>query len=187
VRVLLLTAAFVACAFGMIEVSTTAFAEALGNRSAAGVLLSLWGVGSITGGVIFSARRWGRAVQSQYLVLLGFLAAACLLLALPRSFRWMGAAIVLAGLGIAPWISCFYLLVDRLAPPGTASESATWVSTGFAAGMALGRWLAGLAIEARDAHSGLAGAGVLLIFGFSVAWMTRARLVTAGRGDRGSP
>ena len=47
--------------FGATEVTTVAFAEDLGNKAIAGVLLALWALGSLVAGLITGAVTWRSA------------------------------------------------------------------------------------------------------------------------------
>jgi predicted MFS family arabinose efflux permease len=90
----------------------------------------------------------------------------------------MGALIVFAGLPIAPWLSCTYLLVDRLTPAGTVTEAFTWVLTGFLSGQSVGASLAGVLIDASGPRMALLAATVSLTLAAVVAvtrWPTFAR------------
>jgi predicted MFS family arabinose efflux permease len=151
-----------AAAFGAVEVAVPAFAERLGSRALAGPLLALWAVGSMLGGLLLGARATGRGPERRLVGLLALVAAGIALLALVAGTVQFGAGMVVAGLGIAPAIACLYLLVDRLAPPGTTTEAFTWVSSAFATGIAAGNALGGAVVQraGTDAVFLLAAAGV---------------------------
>jgi MFS family permease len=143
IRAILVTIVLLAAAFGIVEVAVVAVAERLGSRTLAGPLLALWAVGSIVGGLAFGSTSSGRATERRLVGLLGLVVAGIALLAVASGVVQLGAGMVVAGLGIAPAIACLYLLVDRLAPPGTLTEAFTWVTTAFAAGFAGGNAVGG--------------------------------------------
>ncbi len=60
---------------------------------------------------------------------------------------------VLAGLALAPMISCQFSLVGALAPEGTVTEAFTWHRAATIAGMAGGSALGGSLIDARGASA----------------------------------
>ena len=62
----------------------------------------------------------------------------------------------LSGLALAPAISLIYLLLDSLAPVGSAAEATGWVLTAIVGGAALGNALAGVAVTEASPHAGLA-------------------------------
>jgi MFS family permease len=123
VRGLLLAVMLVGAGFGALEVALPAFVEELGRQpAAAGVLLAVWSVGSIAGGLAYGASspRW--APRRQLPVLVGALAVGCLLplLAagpLPAGMLLMGACLVGYGLAIAPVFACNSVLLARPRPP----------------------------------------------------------------------
>jgi predicted MFS family arabinose efflux permease len=143
IRAVLATIVSLAVAIGIVEVTVVASAEQLGSRTLAGPLLALWAVGSMTGGLAFGGRTSDRGPGRRVVGLLVLVAVPIALLAVAAGTVQLGAGMVLAGLGIAPAVACLYLLVDRLAPPGTVTEAFTWVTTAFATGFALGNALGG--------------------------------------------
>jgi hypothetical protein len=68
---------------------------------------------------------------------------------------------------LAPTISVIYLLLDSLAPTGTAAEATGWILTAIVGGAALGNAAAGVAVTEASAHAGLAvaaaGGGLTLL------------------------
>jgi hypothetical protein len=166
-----------AVAFGLLQVAITAFAAHNGAPGAAGVLLATWTSGSLAGGLIAGGQEWGTSVERRYVLLLLLLAAAFSLLLLPATNLQMGALIVLAGLPIAPWLACTYLLVDRLTPTGTVTEAFTWILTGFLSGQSVGASLAGVLIDASGPRMALVAAAVSLALAAVIAvgrWSTFA-------------
>ncbi len=79
---------------------------------------------------------------------------------------------VLAGLCLAPMISCQFSLVGALAPEGTVTEAFTWHRAATVAGMAGGSALGGSLIDAHGAGAafalgcvGVAAAAALAVVG----------------------
>src|SRR5207245_708385 len=63
---------------------------------------------------------------------------------LALAFAGLGAALLLAGVGVAPGFATAYGLTSRIAPEGTTTEAFSWLSTGIAVGVAGGSAFAGL-------------------------------------------
>jgi MFS family permease len=178
IRTLVAVMVLLAVAFGLLQVAIAAFAAGNGAPGTAGVLLATWTSGSLAGGLVAGGREWAAPVERRYVGLLLLLAGAFALLLLPRTNPQMGALIVLAGLPIAPWLSCTYLLVDRLTPTGTVTEAFTWVLTGFLSGQSVGASLAGMLIDASSPRMALLAATASLTLAAVVAltrWPTFAR------------
>jgi MFS family permease len=178
IRTLVAVMVLLAVAFGLLQVAIAAFTARNGAPGAAGVLLATWTSGSLVGGLFAGGRRWAAPVERRYVGLLLLLAGAFALLLLPETNLQMGALIVFAGLPIAPWLSCTYLLVDRVTPVGTVTEAFTWVLTGFLSGQSVGASLAGMLIDASGPRMALLAATVSLTLAAVVAvtrWPTFAR------------
>ena len=193
IRTLITVMVLLAGAFGLLQVAIAAFAARNDAPGAAGVLLATWTSGSLAGGLIAGGRNWATPVEWRYVVLLLLLVGAFALLLLPTTDLQMGVLIVLAGLPIAPWLSCTYLLVDRLSPTGTVTEAFTWILTGFLSGQSVGASLAGVLIDASGPRMALLGATASLALAAGIAmtrWSTfahpdqAARNHRAGRGER---
>jgi MFS family permease len=148
VRTLVVTMLPVGFAFGILEITITAFATAEGHRELAGVLLTLWAVASAAGGLVYGARpRRGTASDTHLRVALALpLGLAPILLA---TSPWTMALLVIpAGIFIAPLLATRNELAGLVAPPGTETEAYTWPLTAIVAGIAGGAALAGVLVDA---------------------------------------
>jgi predicted MFS family arabinose efflux permease len=86
---------------------------------------------------------------------------------------------LLSGLTLAPTVSVLYLLLDAVAPPGTATEATGWVLTSFVAGASAGAGLGGAAVHAWGPHAGLAVGLAGSVLAAAVAWLGQHRLTLA--------
>ncbi len=170
-RALLVPIALTGAALGSTEVGLPALALHAGSRSASGLLLSMWSVGSMTGGLWFGGRAWRASLWTRYGVLL-VLAVGCIapLIAARSVLAGVGGT-VLAGLTIAPVFSCQYALVGQAIDPGRETEAFTWVSAALVAGIAAGSALGGGLVSA---------VGFSAPFVFSCAAMAAAALSSVG-------
>jgi predicted MFS family arabinose efflux permease len=169
-RTLVLVLLPVGVAFGAIEVAVPAFAENHGSRATAGVLLAVWGLGSMLGGLWYGTRRWETPPGRRFAAILAVLPLAMAPVGLAGSPAALGVLLVVAGAPIAPAFTTAYTLVNRLAPPGAITEAFTVTTTAVVAGIALGNAAAGALVEsigpgwtfvAAAAVSGLAPATAL--------------------------
>lgn len=148
---------------GAIEVAIPAALQEMGHRSATGLILGVWGAGSMLGGIAIS--RTPRARRPE-LRLAALVAAWGVLHALPAAAGTplgLAVTVLIAGSVIAPTFTTFNGLLDRIALPGTLTEAFTWTSTGMTAGAAAGGALAGRLADAVSPAAALAlgGTGVL--------------------------
>ena len=169
-RTLVLVLLPVGVAFGAIEVAVPAFAENHGSRATAGVLLAVWGLGSMLGGLWYGTRRWETPPGRRFAAILAVLPLAMAPVGLAGSPAALGVLLVVAGAPIAPAFTTAYTLVNRLAPPGAITEAFTVTTTAVVAGIALGNAAAGALVDsigpgwtfvAAAAVSGLAPATAL--------------------------
>ena len=88
--------------FGSTEVVTVAFADGLGEKSVAGVLLSLWALGSLLAGFVTGAITWRRGPAARMRI--GVVAFTALMAPTPLigNAVAMGVLLFLAGFAIAP-------------------------------------------------------------------------------------
>jgi MFS family permease len=187
IRAVLATIVLLAAAFGTVEVTVVAGAEQLGSRTLAGPLLALWAVGSMVGGLVFGARDTDRGPEQRMVGLLTLVVAGIALLSVATGLVQLGAGMVLAGLGIAPAIACLYLLVDRLAPAGTATEAFTWVTTAFASGIAAGNALGGTLVQRVGTDGAFLVAAAGIAAGTLLARLRRPALAARPTGMREAP
>jgi Major Facilitator Superfamily len=176
----LMGAAFgVGLAVGAAELAITAFASEHGLPELAGTLIAVQAVASIAGGLWYGARNWGSAPGERLpVVALVFGLCWAPLVAVP-SIAAAFPLMALTGFALAPTISLIYLLLDTLAPIGTAAEATGWILTAIVGGAAVGNAAAGAAVTASTPHAGLAIslAGGLLTF--AATWAGRGRLQEA--------
>ena len=131
---------------GATEVGLPSLALHAGSRPAAGLLLALWSVGSISGGLWYGARRWHSPLASRYRLLLAVLVVCTAPLIAARSVAAGAACSVLAGIAIAPLFSCQYALIGRAARTGSETEAFTWSTGALVGGVAAGSALGGAVI-----------------------------------------
>lgn len=134
-----------------------------------GLVIAVWGLGSIVGGLAYGALRRDLPVFA----LLAALGATTLPIALVAGVPALVALIFLAGLFCAPTITATVDAVSRVVPAATRGEAMGWHGSAMTAGSALGAPVAGYAIDrygfgggfASVALIGLAAAGLGTLVG----------------------
>jgi Major Facilitator Superfamily len=182
VRVLMGAALGVGIAVGAAELSITAFASEHGAAELGGTLIAVQAVASTAGGLWYGARTW-RRTPGERLPRVGMVFALSFvpLVAVPT----LGLAfplMALSGLALAPAISLVYLLLDSLAPTGTAAEATGWILTAIVGGAAMGNAAAGIAVTEASPHAGLAVALAGGLVTWAATWVGRGRLAATERG-----
>jgi MFS family permease len=152
--------------FGALEVAVPAFADAAGAPGMSGVLLALWSLGSVAGGLWFGARVVSVSLPRQYRwLLLGVTIGLAPLAA--ASDPWvLGALLFLGGTAIAPTLTVQNSLVGAIAPAHATTEAFTWLSTMATGASAVGAALGGALIEGP---AGVSGSLLLAVAGAALA------------------
>jgi MFS family permease len=164
VRVLIAVFALIGLSVGAVEVAVPATLEPDGQERLTGLMLGLWGLGSLLASL--AVARAGAASDpprrlAWLLVAWGATHAALALAVGPLS---LGGLLLLAGGAISPTIVYANAMLDHLAPEGTLTEAFTWTTAGLTGGMAIGAALAGVLadhVSASAAFAMLGGGGVL--------------------------
>jgi MFS family permease len=130
-------------AFGAVEVTLPAFADAEGKRQLAGVLIAMWSIGSALGGLVYGARPRLLPLRTMHLLVAALVPLGMASLALATTPLTMGLLVILAGLPIAPLIATRNELAGVVALPGSETEAFTWPLTALVSGVALGAAAAG--------------------------------------------
>jgi len=145
-RALLGPIALMGIGLGGIEVGLPSLALHAGSRPSSGLLLALWSVGSVTGGLWYGSRAWRISLARRYRMLLITGVACTAPLIVARTIPEGMICSLLAGLTIAPVFSCQYALIGRVVTAGSETEAFTWVAAALVAGLAVGSALGGASI-----------------------------------------
>ncbi|SFK91706.1 Predicted arabinose efflux permease, MFS family [Geodermatophilus ruber] len=164
----LLSGAALMVGFGALEVAIPAFADAAGSPGMSGVLLALWSLGSVAGGLWFGARVVSASLPRQYRWLLLGVTIGLAPLTAAESPWVLGALLFLGGTAIAPTLTVQSSLVGTIAPRHATTEAFTWLSTMATGASAIGAALGGALIESSAGVSGslllaLAGAALAVV------------------------
>ena len=165
-----------ACAFGLVEIGTTAYATEAASPAMAGVLLGVMSVGSAVGGLVYGSRTWRLPLARQFALMLAVMGIGIAPLALLRDFLPFALWCVAAGIAMAPALIMQSMLVARLSRPEHSTEAFTWSSTGLLAGVGLGLTFGGAMLETARSPSVFATAAGLSLLASGLALrLVRAR------------
>jgi MFS family permease len=145
-RAMLGPVAMMGAAIGLIDVGIPALALHAGSRASTGLLLALWSVGSLCGGLWYGGVNWRVPLTDRYRWLLAAAVACVVPLVFARTIPEGMIASLLAGVTIAPVFSCQYALVGRSITAGAETEAFTWIAAALMAGLAAGSTLSGVLI-----------------------------------------
>ncbi len=174
--------------FGSFEVTVVAFTGQAGSPGMSGLVLAIWAVGSMVGGLWFGSRSWSMTLGRQMLVLPGVLTVALVLAPFASTIPILALVTANAGVAIAPTLIAAFSLSQRLVPGRQLTEGLTWTNSGLAVGFSAGTAVAGVVVDAHGTVWGfvvpLVGAGLATLVG----WIGQSSFaVHAGSGDEPLP
>ena len=179
VQVLLGAFLLTSTAFGTVEVAVPAFADERGHPGAAGVLLALFALGGLVGALLFGART-RRGSPARWYVALGTLAVAGYALqSLADSLLVLGALGFVVAMPFTAQFVAMSTILDGLLPPGSDTETMTWLTLGNGLGVAGGSAIAGALTEASGTPAAFLAAAAVAACGVLVALAGRRSLVAA--------
>lgn len=158
--------------FGAMGVATIAFCSERGHVAAAGVVLGVYALGSLSAGVAYGAWRWRSPLDRRLVVAVAAMGAGVVPLAFATGIGLLGALAFLAGLAISPSLIAGFGLAERLVPAARLTEGLTWLSSALGAGVAIGSALAGRVVDVGGGQRGL-----LVAVG---CWLAAAVIATIG-------
>ncbi|MFD8788377.1 MFS transporter [Kitasatospora sp. NPDC059599] len=159
-RVLVLTFLATGMVFGATEITTVAYADALGHKAAAGALLGLVAAGSCLAGLLFGLLTPRRAPGVRFLTGAAAMAAV-LLLPLAAGLGGaglgvLGVVLFTAGTATAPTMVTGMTLVQELLPQRQFNEGMAMAVSGIVVGISAGAALAGTVAEHAAPGTGYA-------------------------------
>jgi hypothetical protein len=144
---------------GAAQVAVTGFAVGHGSERLAGLLLTAMSAGSVAAGLGYGTRAWRGTWTARFAALNWLLGSGLGLAALAMRAGAgpvaVAAALLLAGLAVAPIATENSLLVDAAAPSGTVTEAFAWLVTAVVAGGAVGSALAGPLLDRLGAAAAM--------------------------------
>lgn len=146
----------------------------LGQPTAIGLVLALWGLGSLAGALVYGGL--SRPISTFWL--LGALAVVTLPMALADGALALGGLGFVAGLLCAPTITASVDQASRIVPASARGEAMGWHGSALTLGGAMGAPFAGLAIDEVGAGGGFvapAAVGLVVAVVGAVAAQTRRR------------
>jgi MFS family permease len=142
----------------------------------AGIVLAIWSIGSLIGGLALGSQQLDRWALSRRMVLVAVgIAIATIAVAAPwfGTFWSLTVALLVAGLGIAPALGVMSAIVASSVRFSETAEAYGWVGTGQLIGAAAGSAAAGFFIDGDGAIGGFAVATTISVLGALVALVFR--------------
>jgi MFS family permease len=151
--------------FGGMEVNVVAFAKEAGVLRYAGLILMAWAFGSLVAGAVSGAITWRASPAKRFRVGASLLALSLLPLPFVGHPVVLALLLTLSGIAIAPTLIASVGVTQSSVDQNRLTEALAWISTGMAAGVAIGAAAVGHVIDSLGAQAGfvaVAIAGLLL-------------------------
>lgn len=183
VRTLMLVTLGAGGSFGMIELGTTAYARAEGSLGLVGVLLAVWSIGSMLGGVAIARVRAPRRPALRLTAFLLLMAVGNALLGLAGSTLALAVVLFFAGASIAPTMATANGAMGLAAPDGTITEAFAWTIGAVMIGLTIGSPVAGFIVDHGSPAAAMAASAVPPGLAALAVWLRRGSLA----GGRAAP
>jgi MFS family permease len=141
--------------FGAVEVAPIGLADEAGTPSTAGIVLAVYAVGSLVGGLVFGQLQLAASTRRQLLISLAVLAGTAALVpaAAGLGLGWLAAALLLAGAAVSPSLISGFGMVTELVPRAAVTEGLTWAGSGLVLGFAVGTASSGAGVDRVGAET----------------------------------
>jgi len=157
-------------------------AVAMFDEAIAGLLIAVFSIGSVLGGVFLGGRTNSKYSLSILIgvVLMGF----AMILIFPANPYWVGFSLFIAGIGVAPTLGIMALTISGGTKPNEIAEAYGWQTTGQLVGISIGSALAGIAVDiigpvAAFAVSVFFGIGTLMAALVAIRYLPAPSEITA--------
>lgn len=164
-RALLVSAACYGIAAGILNLALVAFAAAHGAVAWAGVLVAIWGIGSLAGGLTYGSRNWRSPVEDRAMACLALFGATLMLLASASGVLALALFMIPLGVPLSPWLGSLSASVRRAVPSAASTEAFAWTFAIITVGMAVGSACGGVIIQRASARTAFLVAGGLGLAG----------------------
>ncbi len=182
-RALLVATVCYGAAAGILNLALVAFAAAHGNVAWAGILVAIWGAGSLVGGVAYGSRNWSGAVETRAMSCLALFGACLMVLAAAPSLAVLAVLMIPLGLPLSPWLGSLSASVQHAVPAASSAEAFAWTFAAVTAGMSGGNAVAGVITQNATPQAAFLSGGALALTGASFG-AVRLRAAQQGSGRR---
>jgi predicted MFS family arabinose efflux permease len=145
--------------FSMTEIATVAFISGRHATAAAGVVLAVWSVGSLVGGLVIGAGR-SQVTDRSLSGAVSLVGLALALCAIAPGKVGLAVFLFVGSTVNAPALARLYTRMGTVAPSGATTEAFGWLSVGFQVGSSLGAALGGISVDGQGARVTFLIAGV---------------------------
>ena len=151
-RVLFVVGASVGAILGTLEIGLVAFADGMGHKPLAGVLIAGLAFGSMVSGIGWGTVHWRLPLRHRLAAVLVLMTVLSIPLLLVHHIWLMVPFVILAGVAVSPILISSFTLAEVLVPRAAVTEAFTWIGTALGLGVALGASVAGKIVDVAGAN-----------------------------------
>ena len=167
-RVLFVVGAAVGTILGTLEIGLVAFADEMGHKSLAGVLIAGLALGSMASGIGWGTVHWRLPLRHRLVAVLVLMTVLSIPLLLVRDVWLMVPFVILAGVAVSPILISSFTLAEVLVPRAAVTEAFTWIGTALGLGVAVGASVSGKIVDLAGANTSFLVATVAAALGAGV-------------------
>lgn len=180
VHTLMIVSAGAGGSFGAIEIGVTAFSRAEGRTALIGVMLAIWSIGSLFGGLAIARMRPAVNPARRLVGCLVLMAVGNGLVGLADSPVVLGILLFIAGGSIAPTFATANAVMGQVAPEGMITEAFAFTLGAVMVGLTIGSPAAGYLIDHVSIGAALSFAGAPPAIAAAFVWQRRRTLTSSG-------
>lgn len=132
----------------------------------AGLVLAVFSLGSLAGGLSFGHIPIGRWAMARRLAIV---AVGLVLTTVSLNVWWLGGTLLVAGIGIAPALAVLFAMTSASVRFSETAEAYGWIGTGQLIGAAAGSAVAGFLVDGAGPQGAYVAASAFAIVGVIVA------------------
>jgi MFS family permease len=151
-RVLFVVGTAVGAILGSLEIGMVAFADEMGVKPMAGVLIAGLALGSMASGIGWGTVHWRLPLRRRLAAVLVLMTLLSIPLLLVPDVWLMIPFVVLAGVAVSPSLISSFTLAEVLVPRAAVTEAFTWIGTALGLGVAIGASAAGKIVDIAGAN-----------------------------------
>jgi MFS family permease len=132
--------------FNMTDIATVDFVGGRRASATAGVVLAVWSLGSLIGGVWFGASNH-RVTDAKLARVVAIAASGLAICSLAPDSIGLAVILLFSGAAVAPTMARLYTRMGAVAGAGSTTEAFGWLAVGFLVGSSLGSTLGGVSVD----------------------------------------
>lgn len=141
--------------FGLIDIVVVGFSEEHGVKSASGVILAMFALGSMISALIYGSRHWMQPLWKRFIIGVILLATGVSTFIFANSLPVLAIVMFITGFAISPTMTNVNNMVQITVSPERLTEGFSWMSTAINIGSSLGAFLGGYLVDYGGSVLGL--------------------------------